>query len=254
MSSLRIPRAAALTGITTLVMAAAVASFAESYRALVLWALAHGLHGLWAGIFPVQVDSFIAVGELALFVALADQWSTRSRAGAWLVTGLGLAVSVAANVGHVGGHDFASRLTAAVPPLAASAALAVGLGVLKRVVASKAAKTEPDVQPVAIETLTAASRPSLTLAWPRLSSAGGVTVSRAPEGVPAKRAPRRAPAKRASTAKPRASVTPETAFAAELAAGTVPSLRTIKSTLRVGTNRARDVRDHLIAVAAEGAA
>ena len=195
MSSLRIPRAAALTGITTLVMAAAVASFAESYRALVLWALAHGLHGLWAGIFPVQVDSFIAVGELALFVALADQWSTRSRAGAWLVTGLGLAVSVAANVGHVGGHDFASRLTAAVPPLAASAALAVGLGVLKRVVASKSAKTEPDVQPAAIETLTAATRPSLTLAWPRPSSAGGVaepvtertpdrTITRTPKRTP----------------------------------------------------------------------
>ena len=46
----------------------------------------------------------------------------------------GLAVSVAGNVGHVTGHSAADRLTAAVPPLAAAAALAVGLGVLKRVV------------------------------------------------------------------------------------------------------------------------
>ena len=71
-TTLRRPRAAALIGITALVVAAAVAGFAESYRALVIWATTHRLHGLWAGMFPVQVDSFIAVGELALFVALAD--------------------------------------------------------------------------------------------------------------------------------------------------------------------------------------
>jgi hypothetical protein len=128
-ATLRRPRAATLIAIAALVVAAAAASFAESCRALVLWATSHGLHGVWADLFAVQVDSFIAVGELALFVALADQWTTRSRALAWIVTILGLAASVAANVGNVAGHDFASRATAAVPPLAASAALAVGLGV-----------------------------------------------------------------------------------------------------------------------------
>jgi hypothetical protein len=131
---LRGPRRAALVVIAALVGAASVASFAESYRGLYLWALHHGLHGIWAAGFPLQVDVFIAVGELALFVALADRWPPRSRGGAWAVTGLGLAVSVAGNVGHITGSDLASRLTAAVPPLAAAAALAVGLGVLKRVV------------------------------------------------------------------------------------------------------------------------
>ncbi len=77
---------------------------------------------------------FIAVGELALFVALADAWHRRSRMAAWLVTLTGLAVCVAGNVGHVGSHMLATRATAAVPPLAAASALAVGLGVLKRVV------------------------------------------------------------------------------------------------------------------------
>jgi len=57
-----------------------------------------------------QVDTFIAVGELALFVALADSWTVRSRAAAWTMTVLGLAVSVAGNVGHIGAHDWASRL------------------------------------------------------------------------------------------------------------------------------------------------
>jgi Protein of unknown function (DUF2637) len=131
-------RKAALAAITLLVAAASLSSFTESYRALLDWASGHGLHGVWALAWPLQVDTFIAVGELALFVALADSWSVRSRAAAWTVTLIGLAVSVAGNVGHVAGPDVASRLTASVPPLAAAAALAVGLGVLKRVVASRA--------------------------------------------------------------------------------------------------------------------
>jgi hypothetical protein len=78
---------------------------------------------------------FIAVGgELALFVALADGWQRRSRVAAWAVTLAGLSVSVAGNIGHIAGGTAASRATAAVPPLAAAASLAVGLGVLKRVV------------------------------------------------------------------------------------------------------------------------
>jgi hypothetical protein len=209
-NSLKVPRAFSLGLISTLIIAAAVASFAESYRALVIWALSHGLHGLWAAIFPLQVDSFIGVGELALFVALADQWNARSRAGAWLVTAIGLGVSIAANVGHVTGHDVASRFTAAVPPLAASAALAVGLGVLKRVVASRAAAV-PEDAPVSVSA----------------------------EVV------KRAPAKPKSTPKSRA---PEHVFARELEAGNIPSLRTIKSTMKVGTNRAREHREQLLAL------
>ena len=133
---LRVPRMAALVAISVLVAGASLVSFAESYRGLYLWAHEHGLHGVWAAAWPLQVDIFIAVGELALFVALADGWSKRSRIGAWLVTLGGLAVSVAGNVGHVATHTLAVRATAAVPPLAAASALAVGLGVLKRVVAA----------------------------------------------------------------------------------------------------------------------
>lgn len=131
---LRIPRRLALASITLLVSGASLVSFGESYRGLYLWAHQHGLSGAWAALWPVQVDVFIAVGELALFVALADRWAPRSRTAAWLVTLAGLAVSVAGNVGHVTGHALTVRATAAVPPLAAASALAVGLGVLKRVV------------------------------------------------------------------------------------------------------------------------
>lgn len=131
---LRGPRRAALVAIAVLVGSASAVSFAESYRGLWLWASHHGLSGLWADIWPLQVDVFIAVGEVALFVALLDRWSARSRTAAWTVTLAGLAVSVAGNIGHVVTHSLANHVTAAVPPLAAAAALAVGLGVLKRVV------------------------------------------------------------------------------------------------------------------------
>ena len=136
---LRTARAAALWAIAALVAASTLVAFAESYRALYLWARRHGLSGLWAYVWPLQVDTFLAVGELALVVALSDRWPLRGRAAAWAVTAAGLAVSVAANVGHVAGHSMTARATAAVPPLAAAAALAVGLGVLKRASGATAA-------------------------------------------------------------------------------------------------------------------
>ncbi len=132
-----------------IVIAATIAAFSESYRALILWALHHKLAGAWGVIFPAQVDTFILAGELAVFLAICRRWSYRSRVAAWLVTAGGLAASVAWNVGHVSGGDWQSRVTAAVPPLAASVALGVGLGVLKRVIqgdgtAAAGAQPEPE--------------------------------------------------------------------------------------------------------------
>jgi lysylphosphatidylglycerol synthetase-like protein (DUF2156 family) len=133
-------RHAALWAITVVITAASGASFAESYRGLWLWARHHGLSGFWAAAFPLQVDAFIVVGELVLLVAMIDRWSWRERAGAWLVALLGLAVSVAGNIGHVAARDVQSRGTAAIPPVAAFAALWLGLAVLKRVLARHAAQ------------------------------------------------------------------------------------------------------------------
>lgn len=150
---LRGPRRAALGAIAGLVAGASLVSFAESYHALYLWAARHGAGGNWALSWPAMVDVFIAVGELSLFVAMIDRWDTRNRALAWTVTLTGLAVSVAGNVGHVTSSALASRVTAAVPPLAATAALAVGLGVLKRVAAAtQDTGTSPEVAASAPET------------------------------------------------------------------------------------------------------
>src|ERR1019366_2445187 len=136
-------RYAALTAIAVLVTTASLVSLAESYRGLYEWAARHGVTGIWVVIWPLMVDVFIAIGELALLVGLTDQWPARSRAGAWAVTLCGLAVSVSGNVGHVASHSPADRGTAVVPPLAAAFSLAVGMGVLKRVVQARAPVTAP---------------------------------------------------------------------------------------------------------------
>lgn len=136
MKSLNFPRTVALAVVSTLVTLGVIVSFAESYRALYWWAQAHAVHGVWATLWPIQVDAFVAVGELALFVALVDMWKPKHRSLPWLIVGAGLAVSVAGNVGHVQTHDVFTRLTAAVPPLTAYVMLAAALGLLKRVVAN----------------------------------------------------------------------------------------------------------------------
>ena len=127
-------RTVALALITGIVAAASAAAFAESYHGLYVWAGRHGYAGFWVAVYPLQVDSFIVVGELALVVAMTDRWNRRDRVAAWTVAFAGLAASVAGNIGHIGAADIQSRGTAAVPPMAAFAALWVGLGVLKRVV------------------------------------------------------------------------------------------------------------------------
>jgi len=233
--ALRVPRAAALAAIAVLVASASLTSFAESYRGLFDWAHEHGLSGLWAAVWPLQVDVFIAVGELALFVALADSWSRRSRSGAWTVTLGGLAVSVAGNVGHVHSVLITNRATAAVPPLAAAAALAVGLGVLKRVVQAH--------HPAAPAADPATAPPERPESAPALN--GRAHLKRIP-GAPSTR--RRARSRSRSRRTP---VTPEDAereFVSELASGALPSLREIRSRCHVGQPKARVFREHMEAL------
>lgn len=223
-------RVAALVAIAVLVAAASLTSFAESYRGLYDWATRHGLHGLWAVIWPLQVDVFIAVGELALFVGLAYGWDRRSRAGAWLVTAAGLAVSVAGNVGHVASHLLADRATAAVPPLAAASALAVGLGVLKRVVGHR-------VQ----------AAPAVPVVYPELSPR-----SKVPDGLEALRAwltGATAPVPDVPAALNGHGHAAVELFAADIAAGQVPGIRAIKSGLGVGQPVAQQVQAYLRTVA-----
>jgi hypothetical protein len=233
-------RSAALAATGLLVAAASLVSFAESYRGLFEWAHRHGLSGVWSAVWPLQVDVFIAVGELSLFTALVDRWPARSRVLPWTVTLGGLAVSVAGNIGHVAGSSLTSRATAAVPPLAASAAMAVGLGVLKRVVAGRRA-SQPAVTAVEVPPPAPAPAPLPVPAQSPDTGSAQRPAQRAPRN---QSRPRRAPAGRSQVTA--AEVADH--FSDQIAAGQVPSQRAIRGQWRVGSDRARELHDDVAAM------
>jgi hypothetical protein len=129
-------RNAALYAIAVIAIAASANALAHSYAGLYAWAIHHRLTGWQAMSWPAEIDVFLAVGELALYVAYLDGWSVRHRVWPWATALTGLAVSVAGNVGHIQAEPgypvtLADRLTAATSPLAAFAGLSVGLLVVK---------------------------------------------------------------------------------------------------------------------------
>jgi hypothetical protein len=153
-------RKAALYAIGAIAILASINALAHSYAGLYDWATHHRLTGWQAKSWPAEIDVFLAVGELALYVAYLDGWPARQRAWPWATALTGLAVSIAGNIGHIQAHPDhpvipADRLTAATSPLAAFAGLAIGLLVLKMTrhhATIPATKTNPT------------SRPALTLA------------------------------------------------------------------------------------------
>ena len=129
-------RRAALYTIAAIAIVASANALAHSYAGLYDWAVHHRLTGWQAMSWPAEIDVFLAVGELALYVAYLDGWPARQRVWPWATALTGLAVSVAGNVGHIQawpGHPvgLTDRLTAATSPLAAFAGLSVGLLVVK---------------------------------------------------------------------------------------------------------------------------
>ncbi len=129
-------RQAALYAIGAIAILASANALAHSYAGLYDWAIHHRLAGWQAMSWPAEIDVFLAVGELALYVAYLDGWPARQRIWPWTTALIGLAVSIAGNVGHIQpepGHPviLADRLTAATSPVAAFAGLTVGLLVLK---------------------------------------------------------------------------------------------------------------------------
>ena len=129
-------RRVALYTIAAIAILASANALAHSYAGLYEWAVHHRLTGWQAKSWPAEIDVFLAVGELALYVAYLDTWPARQRIWPWATALTGLAVSVAGNVGHIQAVpgdqvSVADRMTAATSPLAAFAGLSVGLLVLK---------------------------------------------------------------------------------------------------------------------------
>jgi hypothetical protein len=118
-------------------IAAAVTTVAvvESYGNLLAFALAHGLSGWRAAIAPAAVDSFIVMGELLLFASILQHWrgwapyALGSAMAAW-----GFALSVGGNVWHAASATVADRAVSAIWPVTATAGLAGGLIIAKRLI------------------------------------------------------------------------------------------------------------------------
>jgi hypothetical protein len=129
-------RRAALYAIGAIAILASANALAHSYAGLYDWAIHHRLSGWQAKSWPAEIDVFLAIGELALYIAYLDGWPARQRIWPWATALTGLTVSIAGNIGHIQpepGHPviLADRLTAATSPVAAFAGLTVGLLVLK---------------------------------------------------------------------------------------------------------------------------
>jgi hypothetical protein len=179
-------RRAALYAIGMIAILASANALAHSYAGLYDWAIHHRLSGWQAKSWPAEVDVFLAVGELALYVAYLDGWPARQRVWPWATALTGLAVSVAGNIGHiqaVPGHSviLADRLTAATSPLAAFAGLSVGLLVLKMTrQRASASGREPRIGPV----LMLAPPPTITGTTADAGPDGPTTYLRWPGQVP----------------------------------------------------------------------
>lgn len=141
-------RRAALYAIATVAILASINALAHSYVGLYGWAKTHGMTGWQATTWPAEVDVFLVIGELALYIAYLDLWPTRHKTWPWITAAVGLAISIAGNVGHIhavpGGAAITARLTAATSPLAAFAGLAIALLVLK---GTRTAPHAPDETP-----------------------------------------------------------------------------------------------------------
>jgi hypothetical protein len=142
---------ATVTILAVAVLGATGVGFAQSWAGLYGWALEHRLHGWKAQSFPAMVDLFIAIGELGLFKLAIEGHRMRKAWLPWLdlilplgVAIAGWAVSLAFNVGHVGGTYY-DQVTAAVPPIASMLGLFVLLRTLHRVITNPAEVVEPVV-------------------------------------------------------------------------------------------------------------
>lgn len=141
-------RRLALYVIAVLVVAGTVTAFVQSYEGLYGWASRYLSPG-WARTWPLQVDAWIAVGELALYVGYRDGWPARRKVWPWVAAITGLAASTGFNVGHMAATDLPGRLTAAVPPIAAFGGLYLGLQVLKQIEDAPGGGSRPHGVPLA---------------------------------------------------------------------------------------------------------
>ena len=187
------PRAIAAVALALFGLIAAavtIVAVVESYSNLLAFARDHGLSDWRAAMAPAAVDSFVIMGELLLFAALLREWAAKSPyviGGAMAIWGF--ALSVGGNVWHAPAATIADRGVSAIWPVTATAGLAGGLIIAKRLIsdrktavpakAAKAAKPAaepaPEQPPPAPDPAVREPRPSRAARAPGLAAARDAT-------------------------------------------------------------------------------
>jgi hypothetical protein len=217
------------------VLAVAAIAGIVSYSHIQTLALSHGYTPATAGLLPLSVDGLILAASLAL----------ANGARAWLArTGivLGVLATVAANVMYGQGFGVAGEVISAWPALSFLLASEILLSLLRAApVADEAGKE------VGAQNVPDADEAGQAVAHDADEDQGEdeapARVLLMPTGDEAPKMPTRT---RATRTAPKRRPAPEKLFAAEIQAGTVPSIRLIKARARVGTDNARAIREQLL--------
>lgn len=239
----------------TALVVVAVAAFAAVVSYLHVYDLgrAHGQSGTAARLLPLSVDLLILAASLVALHEVRNQRTVPAlaRFALWL----GIAGTIGANLAYGLPYGPLGAVLSAWPGVAFVISIELMIGLVRR----SRIVPKPESAPATV----AGSAPAALVPAPRTApeSAGTAPVTAPATALPAPRpsavtAPATAPAPRKrAPAKPKKRIkgpaTPDEAeriFADDLANGVVPSQRTIKTACRVGNDKARELRAHLLTV------
>lgn len=196
-------------------------------------ALAHGQPFVAAVLLPLSIDVTVVASSLVMLRAARAGIAAPRLARFMLV--LAVAATLAANVGYGSAYGLVGALISGWPAVAFIGCAEMAIGMVRKVHATAPESTE--------------NTPAAALVAPVTSAPAAAS------STPRRPGPRPVPSRPRD--RSRTQVTPadaEREFAAELAAGKVPSVRQVKTRMRVGHPRAQALRDHLETVAGERAA
>ena len=219
-----------LTGLA--VLAVAVIAAAVSFSHIRALALTHGYSPDTGALLPFSVDGLLVVSSLVLLAEARAQRPAPRLARFGLV--LGIAGTLGANVAYGVHFGPVGALVNAWPAVAFITATEILVGQMRRTgdtpapdsVPETVADDVPEIEPL---TVLASTVPPVPADTARTVASGR-------------------PRRRTSG---RGAKSPEKLFAAEINAGTLPSVRQIKARAKVGTPKAQEIRDSLAAILQE---
>ena len=267
-----------LIRIATALVVVAVAAFAAivSYSHIFDLGYTHGQKGVAGRLLPLSVDGLILAASLVLLHEARNARSAPPLARVMLW--LGIIATITANVAYGAAYGTIGAIISAWPAIAfiGSAEMAMGLVRRARLGGMPGKQTQadsvtsahdspprvpdlvprPSSDPAATGTAETLSATTADASEQQPAQTPGVAIAsgreaatrRGAAGARTRRTRRHAPTRPIPATPERAEVT----FAAELAEGNVPSLRAVRREMHVGTDRARELRDHLANVVQVG--